>query len=98
MTVEQSDGACAPSFSSAELACDGCKRLKAWAESAWARGHAMGMQENKRIAREATAALEAEKEAHAETNVRLTEALMMAEEQLAQMQANAALTGAAKVD
>jgi hypothetical protein len=47
----------------------------------------MGMLANERTAREATDALRREKEAHAETNARLTEALLQAEEQRDLLQA-----------
>ena len=59
--------------------CEGCRKLQGWARTAWQRGHRMGMLENERIAREATEALRREKADHAETNSRLTEALMSTE-------------------
>lgn len=61
--------------------CLGCKRLRVWAESAWRRGHMMGLDENKRIAKVATEALAEEREAHAATNARLTELLLAVEEE-----------------
>lgn len=66
--------------------CPGCKRLRTWAESAWARGRIAGQDGNASIALQVTAALAAEKEAHAATNARLTEALMAAEAQLERLQ------------
>lgn len=67
--------------------CAACGRLQVWARSSWARGHQMGMAENRRIAREATEALRLEREAHAETNARLTEALLSAEDKAAKWKA-----------
>ncbi|MCB0251763.1 MAG: hypothetical protein KDI07_24555 [Anaerolineae bacterium] len=64
--------------------CDACKRLQTWARTAWARGHKMGMQENERIARDAVDALLREKDAHAETNARMTDSLMQAEDSAAE--------------
>ena len=64
--------------------CDACKRLQTWARTAWARGHKMGMLENERIARDAVDALRREKDAHAETNARMTDSLMQAEDSAAE--------------
>ena len=61
-----------------------CKRLQTWARTAWARGHKMGMLENERIARDAGDALRREKDAHAETNARMTDSLMQAEDSAAE--------------
>lgn len=54
-------------------------RDKHWHDTAWNRGHQMGMAANRDIARQATEALVKEREAHAETNRMMTEALMQAE-------------------
>jgi len=54
-------------------------RNKHWHDTAWDRGHQMGMAANRDIARQATEALAKEREAHAETNHMMTEALMQAE-------------------
>lgn len=61
--------------------CQNCARLQRYAETAWNRGHAMGMKANEDIARQATEALRAEKAAHADTNAMLTASLMDAERQ-----------------
>lgn len=53
--------------------CPMCARLQRYADTAWNRGHTMGMKANEDTARQAMDALRAEKEAHAETNARLTE-------------------------
>jgi hypothetical protein len=55
------------------------KHLQQHAETAWARGYQMGVESNKQIALQATAALAMEREAHAETNARMTEALIQME-------------------
>ena len=54
-------------------------RDKHWHDTAWNRGHQMGMAANRDIARQATEALAKEREAHAETNRMMTEALTQAE-------------------
>lgn len=59
--------------------CQNCARLQRYAETAWNRGHAMGMKANEDIARQATEALRSEKAAHADTNAMLTASLMDAE-------------------
>lgn len=61
--------------------CQACKRLQSWARTAWERGHRMGLFANRRTASEAMDALRREKAAHAETNSRLTEAMLKAEEE-----------------
>ncbi len=67
---------------SPEDGCESYKRVRAWAESAWSRGHSMGMSENRRIASAAMEDLAREKEEHAKTNARLTELLLAVEEEL----------------
>lgn len=58
------------------------RRLREHAQTAWQRGHQMGLIANERTAREAIAALQREREAHADTNSRLTESLMQAEAEI----------------
>lgn len=53
--------------------CPMCARLQRYADTAWNRGHTMGMKANEDTARQAMDALRTEKEAHADTNARLTE-------------------------
>ncbi len=53
--------------------CPMCARLQRYADTAWNRGHTMGMKANEDAARQAMDALRTEKEAHADTNARLTE-------------------------
>ena len=67
--------------------CQACKRLQTWARTAWERGHRIGLLANERTAREAMDALRKEKADHAETNSRMTEALMAAEGQRDALQA-----------
>lgn len=55
-------------------------RDKQWHDTAWQRGHAMGMASNAKIAKDATEALRLEKLAHQETSRMMTEALMQVEE------------------
>lgn len=69
----------------ADLECPNCQRLQVWAQNAWARGHLMGMQANRQIAKEATDALAKEREAHANTNALFTELLLESEEKLNQL-------------
>lgn len=59
-------------------------RDKHWHDTAWARGHAMGMTANQDIATSATKALKAEQAAHMETNRMMTDALMQAESSIVQ--------------
>jgi len=73
--------------SNAGLACPGCRRLQSWAETAWSRGHKMGIESNKQQARVAMEALRQEKAAHAETNAMLTDALMKAEAEVERLKA-----------
>ena len=76
-----------PSELNDELACPGCRRLQSWARTAWNRGHTMGLESNKQQARVAMEALRKEKEAHAETNAMLTDALMKAEAEVERLKA-----------
>lgn len=55
------------------------QQLQAWHKTAWQRGHQIGMAQNESVAREAARALAAERQAHADTNACLTDALMQAE-------------------
>lgn len=86
-TNEPSKPAEAQSFLTDELACPGCRRLQSWARTAWNRGHQMGIESNKQQARVAMEALRKEKEAHAETNAMLTDALMKAEAEIERLKA-----------
>lgn len=72
------------------VAADGCAKcqiLRVYANSAWQRGFRMGRIENERIARDAQIALAREREAHADTNTRLSEALLAAEAEVERLQA-----------
>lgn len=90
-TTNDSSAACVQSELTAGLepadGCQACKRLQSWARTAWWRGHRMGLLANERTAKEAMDALRREKAAHAETNARLTDALLKAEEQRDALQA-----------
>lgn len=63
------------------LAADAPMRDKQWHDTAWQRGFQAGVNSNEETAKNASAALEAEKVAHRETNRMMTEALIQAEEQ-----------------
>ena len=76
--------------------CPGCRLLREWNKTAWARGHLVGMAENARIARDAEAALAAEKQAHADTNARMTEELMAAEAEIERLKAERELPSVAR--
>jgi len=86
-TENANKAAGAPSELNDELVCPGCRRLQSWARTAWNRGHTMGLESNKQQARVAMEALRKEKEAHAETNAMLTDALMKAEAEVERLKA-----------
>ena len=54
--------------------------LRKWAETAWQRGFQQGLEANRLLATQAMDALKKEREAHAETNSAMTEALLVMEE------------------
>ncbi|TSE32968.1 hypothetical protein LCC91_07900 [Tepidimonas taiwanensis] len=56
------------------------EQLRRWAETSWNRGFQQGLQCNRLMAVQATDALKKEREAHAETNRAMTEALLVMEE------------------
>ena len=66
--------------------CAGCARLRAWEKTAYQRGFALGALSNEAIALKATNALAAEQQEHLKTNREMTEALMAAEEKIAQLE------------
>lgn len=54
--------------------------LRKWAETSWNRGFQQGLEANRLLAVQAAEALRKEREAHAETNRAMTDALLMMEE------------------
>lgn len=56
------------------------EQLRRWAETSWNRGFQQGLQSNRLMAVQAVGALKQEREAHAETNGAMTEALLRMEE------------------
>jgi hypothetical protein len=60
---------------------DAPHRDKQWHDTAWQRGFQAGVNSSEKTAKDAVAALEAEKVEHRETNRAMTEALMQAEGQ-----------------
>ena len=54
--------------------------LRKWAETSWNRGFQQGLEANRLLAVQAAEALRKEREAHAETNRAMTNALLMMEE------------------
>jgi hypothetical protein len=54
--------------------------LRKWAETSWNRGFQQGLEANRLLATQAMDALKKEREAHAETNRAMTDALLMMEE------------------
>lgn len=54
--------------------------LRKWAETSWNRGFQQGLEANRLLAVQAADALKKEREAHAETNRAMTDALLMMEE------------------
>lgn len=54
--------------------------LRKWAETSWNRGFQQGLEANRLLAMQAAEALRKEREAHAETNRAMTDALLMMEE------------------
>jgi len=63
------------------LEADAPHRDKQWHDTAWQRGFQAGVNSSEKTAKDAVAALEAEKVAHMATNRTMTEALMQAEAQ-----------------
>jgi len=53
--------------------------LRKWAETSWNRGFQQGLEANRLLATQAMDALKKEREAHAETNRAMTDALLMME-------------------
>ena len=62
------------------LDCAGDNAHYEWAETSWNRGFRQGLDANRLLAMQAADALKKEREAHAETNRAMTDALLMMEE------------------
>jgi cell division protein FtsB len=59
--------------------------LQTWNKSSWERGHRVGLQDNRLMVEHTIAALEKEKNAHSETNAKLTELLTHSEAKVAEL-------------